>query len=48
MNRVAPALASSFAPLTGREYLDSLNDGREVWIYGERVKDVPHQPALRN
>jgi 4-hydroxyphenylacetate 3-monooxygenase len=35
-------------PLTGQEYLDSLRDGREVWIYGERVKDVTTHPAFRN
>lgn len=33
---------------TGQEYLSSLNDGREVWIYGERVKDVANHPAFRN
>jgi aromatic ring hydroxylase len=22
-------------PYTGEEFLDSLDDGREVWIYGE-------------
>ena len=26
-------------PYTGKEFLDSLDDGREVWIYGERVKE---------
>ena len=26
-------------PYTGKEFLDSLDDGREVWIYGERVGD---------
>lgn len=35
-------------PLTGDEYLASLSDGREVWIYGERVKDVVSHPAFRN
>jgi 4-hydroxyphenylacetate 3-monooxygenase len=35
-------------PLTGQEYLDSLRDGREVWIYGERVTDVTTHPAFRN
>jgi len=43
--------ASSVAPqspLTGDEYLESLRDGREVWIYGERVKDVTTHPAFRN
>lgn len=34
--------------MTGREYLDSLNDGREVYIYGKRVADVTQHPALRN
>ena len=28
------------APQTGADYLASLSDGREVYIYGERVKDV--------
>ena len=27
-------------PMTGAEYLEELRDGREVYIYGERVKDV--------
>lgn len=35
-------------PQTGDEYLESLRDGREVWIYGERVKDVTTHPAFRN
>ena len=35
-------------PFTGDEYLESLRDGREVWIYGERVKDVTTHPAFRN
>jgi amino acid adenylation domain-containing protein len=35
-------------PMTGHEYLESLRDGREVWIYGERVKDVTRHPAFRN
>ncbi|MEX2319386.1 MAG: 4-hydroxyphenylacetate 3-hydroxylase N-terminal domain-containing protein, partial [Bauldia sp.] len=35
-------------PQTGAEYLESLNDGREVYIYGERVKDVTTHPAFRN
>jgi aromatic ring hydroxylase len=35
-------------PLTGDEYLESLDDGREVWIYGERVENVATHPALRN
>src|ERR1700722_841422 len=35
-------------PLTGREFLEGLRDSREVWIYGERVKDVTAHPAFRN
>src|SRR6188474_210399 len=35
-------------PMTGAEYLESLRDQREVWIYGERVKDVTVHPAFRN
>src|SRR5437899_8536067 len=35
-------------PMTGQQYLDSLQDGREVYIYGERVKDVVTHRAFRN
>ncbi|MFD9963298.1 4-hydroxyphenylacetate 3-hydroxylase N-terminal domain-containing protein [Amycolatopsis sp. NPDC058986] len=35
-------------PMTGAEYLDSLRDDREVYIYGERVGDVVDHPAFRN
>src|SRR5688572_31002448 len=35
-------------PQNGAEYLESLRDGREVFIYGERVKDVTTHPAFRN
>jgi 4-hydroxyphenylacetate 3-monooxygenase len=35
-------------PMTGDEYLQSLRDGREIWLYGERVKDVTTHPAFRN
>jgi 4-hydroxyphenylacetate 3-monooxygenase oxygenase component len=33
--------------LTGARFLDSLNDGREVWVDGERVKNVATHPAFR-
>lgn len=33
---------------TGAEYLASLNDDREVWLNGERVKNVVDHPAFRN
>jgi 4-hydroxyphenylacetate 3-monooxygenase len=35
-------------PFTGAEFLASIRDGREVWIYGQRVKDVTVHPAFRN
>ena len=35
-------------PMTGEEYLESLRDGREIWIYGEKVEDVTTHPAFRN
>jgi 4-hydroxyphenylacetate 3-monooxygenase len=35
-------------PMNGEEYLDSLRDGREIWIYGEKVGDVTTHPAFRN
>jgi 4-hydroxyphenylacetate 3-monooxygenase len=35
-------------PMTGEEYLEGLRDGREIWLYGERVKDVTTHPAFRN
>ncbi|WP_405998371.1 4-hydroxyphenylacetate 3-hydroxylase family protein [Streptomyces sp. NBC_00829] len=33
---------------SGQEYLASLDDGREVWLDGERVKDVTRHAAFRN
>ncbi|PYN03826.1 MAG: hypothetical protein DME07_05390 [Candidatus Rokuibacteriota bacterium] len=33
-------------PFTGKEFLESLRDGREIWIYGERVEDVTTHPAV--
>ncbi len=35
-------------PMTGDEYIESLRDGREIWLHGERVKDVTTHPAFRN
>lgn len=31
---------------TGRQYLEGLRDGRDVWIHGERVEDVTTHPGL--
>ena len=42
------AVTKGARPMTGDEYLESLRDGREIWIYGERVKDVTTHPAFRN
>ncbi|HEY4558709.1 MAG TPA: 4-hydroxyphenylacetate 3-hydroxylase N-terminal domain-containing protein [Enteractinococcus sp.] len=35
-------------PMTSDEYIESLKDGREIYIHGERVKDVTTHPAFRN
>lgn len=40
--------ADKLSPFTGSEFLESLRDSREVYIYGERVKDVTTHPAFRN
>lgn len=32
---------------TGEEYKQGIRDGREVWVDGERVKDVTTHPALK-
>ena len=32
---------------TGEQYKEGLRDGREVWIEGERVKDVTKHPAFK-
>jgi 4-hydroxyphenylacetate 3-monooxygenase len=42
------AIGAKGRPFTGKEYLASLKDGREVYIYGERVDDVTTHPAFRN
>jgi len=36
------------AMLNGAEYLEGLNDGREVWFDGEKVKDVTTHRAFTN
>src|SRR5438093_12530683 len=42
------AIGAPGRPFTGAEYLESLRDGREIYIYGERVQDVTTHPAFRN
>ena len=50
MSRTKPEdiIAGKNRPFTGKEYLESLRDDREVYIYGERVPDVTTHPAFRN
>jgi aromatic ring hydroxylase len=38
----------SVRPFTGAEYLESVRDGREIYIYGERVTDVTTHRAFLN
>ena len=40
--------AAPDAMFDGARYLASLRDAREVYIYGERVRDVTAHPAFRN
>src|SRR5690242_12713065 len=40
--------ARTTEPFTGAEYLESIRDRREVYVYGERVEDVTTHPAFRN
>lgn len=47
-NYVLGAGAPAARPMTSEEYIDSLRDGREVWAYGERIKDVTTHPIFRN
>jgi two-component FAD-dependent monooxygenase len=35
-------------PLTGAEYVESLRDSREIYLYGDRVADVTTHPAFHN
>lgn len=49
-NGVAPTAAAVEAPndlLTGDGYLESLRDGRQIFIDGELVRDVTVHPAFR-
>jgi 4-hydroxyphenylacetate 3-monooxygenase len=34
--------------ITGKDYLETIRDGRRVYIGGERVEDVTSHPAFRN
>jgi aromatic ring hydroxylase len=47
-SRIDSALDAPLGPgaLTGARYLDSLDDGREVWVNGERIANVATHPTL--
>lgn len=45
--RPRPAGAPQGA-MTGKRYIESLKDGREVWIDGKRVTDVTTHPAFKD
>src|SRR5947209_155958 len=34
--------------MTGQRYIESLRDGREVWLDGKRIEDVTTHPAFRD
>ena len=44
----ATTISTSARPMTGEQYIESIRDGREVYLYGDRVKDVTTHPAFRN
>ncbi|HUZ23232.1 MAG TPA: 4-hydroxyphenylacetate 3-hydroxylase N-terminal domain-containing protein [Streptosporangiaceae bacterium] len=44
----APTTRDQVRPLNGAEYIESLRDGREIYINGDRVADVTVHPAFRN
>src|SRR6266851_355631 len=46
--RARQTWSATLLPYTGKEFLYSLDDGREVWIYGERVRNVGEHSAFRN
>ena len=46
--QATPDSARASRPYTGDEYIESLQDGREVFVYGEKVEDVTRHPAFRN
>jgi 4-hydroxyphenylacetate 3-monooxygenase oxygenase component len=48
INPAGKPATKALGPMTGRRYIDSLKDGREVWIDGERVADVTAHPAFKD
>lgn len=48
MSPEATGSVANATPMTGQEYLESIDDGREIFIYGERVEKTTEHPAFRN
>ncbi|NUT43149.1 MAG: Pyoverdin chromophore biosynthetic protein pvcC [Thermoactinospora sp.] len=48
MPDAAPKTVPKTRPLTGVEYVESLRDDREIYLYGDRIKDVTEHPAFHN
>jgi len=42
------SISESQGAMTGERYIQSLRDGREVWLDGERVADVTTHPAFKD
>ncbi len=47
-SRDLPNEAPATRPLTGDEYIESIRDGRQIYLYGDRIKDVTQHPAFHN
>jgi 4-hydroxyphenylacetate 3-hydroxylase N terminal len=43
---MTPDTTTALGAMTGARYLESLKDGREVWLDGEKVQDVTSHPAF--
>lgn len=44
---MAQDISLASGALTGARYIDSLRDGREVWLDGQKIQDVTTHPAFR-
>jgi 4-hydroxyphenylacetate 3-monooxygenase len=45
MSTPASTMSASHRPKTREEYIESIRDGREIYLHGDRVKDVTTHPA---
>ena len=39
-------ISTAAGAMTGKRYIESLRDGREVWLDGEKIHDVSTHPAF--